>query len=143
MLDEKTLMNESVNFIFRCGGILKTNKIAKQKEKLAYKNQSEKPKSFELTKKYVLKKLSLDEIAEKRGVKRNTIIQHLSQIAEADEQIDLEIYRPSNALLKKVKKAVQNLSGKDKSSLGKLFVELNGEFKYEEIRLALIFINRK
>lgn len=143
MLDEKTLMNESVNFIFRCGGILETNKIAKQKEKLAYKNQSEKPKSFELTKKYVLKKLSLDEIAEKRGVKRNTIIQHLSQIAEADEQIDLEIYRPSNALLKKVKKAVQNLSGKDKSSLGKLFVELNGEFKYEEIRLALIFINRK
>ncbi|MDX9705195.1 MAG: helix-turn-helix domain-containing protein, partial [Weeksellaceae bacterium] len=136
-LDEKTLEQEFKKFIVLCGGITDKKELIKQKEKLSQKGKAKKASTLEITKEYVLKKLSIKEIAEERGLTENTILGHLMKIAQSDSEIDLEIYRPKEEIIKKTKKIlIKNPTAR----LGEIHERLNGEFTYNEIQRALIFI---
>lgn len=134
-LSEEELKKEFIKFILFCGGITDKKELQKQKEKL---NQKEKKIStLDMTKAYVLKKVPIKEIADKRGLKENTILEHLNTIAKSDPKIDLEIYRPEKESIEKIKKV---LAKNKKAGLKAIYNELNGEFTYNEIKQALIFI---
>src|SRR5690606_401607 len=81
-LDEKDLEREFKGFIIHCGGITDKKELAKQKEKLIQKEKAEKVSTYQLTKKLVEQKLSLEEIVIKRGLGKGTILSHLIRIAE-------------------------------------------------------------
>ena len=86
--------------------------------------------------------MSIQEIAQKRGMTKGTILSHIIRIAETDKEIDLEIYRPSEDVFKRVSEAASRQSKEEKISLGKIYSELNKEVSYDEIKQVLIFFNR-
>jgi len=139
-LEEKDLANEFKGFIIHCGGITDKKELAKQKERLSLKNKAEKVSTYQITKKLVEEKLSLEEIIEKRGMVKGTILSHIIHIAETDSDIDLEMYRPADDVIDKVQKVVSKQSKEEKLSLGKLYSDLNKEIGYDDIKQALIFI---
>jgi len=142
-LEEKDLEREFKGFIVHCGGITDKKELAKQKEKLSQKNKAEKVSTYQLTKKLVEQKLSLDKIVEKRGLGKGTILSHLIRIAETDSEINLEMYRPEKEIFEKVKKAAFKQDREQPFSLGKVYSDLNKEISYDEIKQVMIFLNRK
>lgn len=141
-LDEKDLENEFKGFIKYSGGTFDKKEIAKAKEKLAQKGKAEKVSTYQLTKELVKEKLSIKEMAEKRGLGTGTILSHLIRIAETDAEIDLEMYRPDEIIIQKVKKAAEIQKDIEKLSLGKLHADLNKEISFDQIKQAQIFLNR-
>lgn len=141
-LEEKSLEGEFRRFILHSGGTLDKRELAKQKEKLALKGKAEKVSTYQITKKYVEAKFSLEEIIKKRGMVKGTILSHLIRIAETDPGTDLEIYRPSPEIMEKVRAAVAKQNLNERLSLGKIHSDLHKEIGYDEIKQALIFINR-
>lgn len=140
-LDEKELENEFKHFIRQSGGTLNKKEIAKEKEKLALKGKAEKVSTYQKTKELVHKKMSIKEMAEKRGLTTGTILSHLIRIAETDSEIDLDHYKPTKTNLDLVKKALKKQ--KDKTpSLTQLYEEVNKKLTYDEIKQCLIFVNR-
>lgn len=142
-LEEKDLENEFRSFIRYSGGTLDKREIAKTKEKFVQKGKAEKESTYQITKKLVNKNLSISEISKKRGLTGGTILSHLIRIAETDPEIDLEMYRPDESVLEKVKNAVQSLDDESKSSLSKIYEKLDRQLSYDDIKKAQIFIGRK
>lgn len=145
---EKALSNTSeleeraISFIEYCGGITDENEIAKQGKKL--KQKAFKKSMYEITKEYVDKGLSIGEIAHDRGVEPSTIVSHLIKLKAQYPDIDLKAYKPKATELKKLKKAHQDLKKNSPNgtpiSLTAMFKALNGEFTFEDIKLALLFL---
>lgn len=142
-LDEKDLANEFRSFIVHCGGITDKKELAKQKEKLTQKGKAEKVSTYQLTKKLVEEKLTIEQMAERRGLGKGTILSHLIHIAEINDEIDLEMYRPSETIFEKVKAAAQKQSKEEKISLAKIYSELKKEVSFDDIKQAMIFLIRK
>lgn len=142
-LDEKELTHEFKSFILNHGGITDKKELAKQKEKLTQKGKVEKVSTYQLTKKLVEQKLTIDQMSESRGLGTGTILSHLIHIAEIDKQIDLEIYRPSATIFEKVKSAAQKQAKEEKTSLAKIYSDLKKEVSFDEIKQAMVFLIRK
>lgn len=141
-LDEKDLQSEFRQFILNSGGTISKREIAKNKEKLVQKGKVEKVSTYQITKKLVLKKMTLEEIVDERGLTKGTILSHLIRISETDSAIDLDLYRPNEKVLEKVKKFVKKQTKEDKPSLKVIYEGLNKEVTYNEIKRAMIFLNR-
>lgn len=142
-LDANDLKLEFKGFILKAGGTLHPKKISQNKEKLAQKGNIEKESTYLLTKKLVKQKMSLEDMAEARGLTLQTILNHLIRIAETDAKIDLSAYQPEKDILDKVKNALKSQKGEEKFSLSKLYQDLNKEITYNDLRRALIFVNKK
>jgi len=141
-LEEKDLEQEFKSFIIFSGGTIDKKEIARNKEKLAQKGKAEKESTYQITKKLVEKKLNINEIVSQRGLGKGTVLSHLIRIAETDKEIDLEIYRPDDDILKKVMEVAAYQSDSERLSLGKLYSDLKKEISYDDIKQALIFLNR-
>lgn len=148
-LDEKSLEGEFRSFILYSGGTVDKREIAKNKEKLAQKGKAEKESTYQITKKLVEKKMSLDEIVAKRGLSKGTILIHLIRIAETDKEINLERFRPSEELIEKVRHAIAKQSPVEKPSLTKVLSDVKKSMpsvpnlSFEDIKQAQIFMNRE
>ena len=96
--------------------------------------------TYDQTKELLLKKLSLMEIAKKRGLKISTIIEHLEKITEIDKNMPIDHLKPNIVRLEKIKTAFE--------ATGMIWTlspvrELLGDnYSYDELRLARIFIKR-
>lgn len=141
-LEEEELEPEFRGFIIRCGGTLDKREIARAKEKLAEKQVVKKISTFDVTKKLLEEKLSIKEIAEQRGVSQDTIFKHIESLADMYPEFNLDFYKPSEAILKKVAKSMGKQK-EDKILLRPIFEDLNEEVSYDEIKRALIFLNRR
>lgn len=137
-LNEKSLENEFKAFIHYCGGTTDKKEIARNREKLAQKG-IEKVSTYLITKKMVEKKMALEDIIEERGLSRDTILTHLMRIADTDSAINLDLYKPAEKVLKKVKEQVQK---EPQIGLKELYEKLDKKFTYSEIKQALIFRSR-
>ncbi|MET3731319.1 AAA family ATPase [Moheibacter stercoris] len=136
---EKSLEQEFAGFIKYSGGTMDKREIAKTKEKLAQKGKAEKESTYQTTKKLVEIKMSLDDIVEKRGLGKGTILSHLIRIAETDLEIDLEMYKPKDEIFKLIKK---ELKKNPQIGLSQLFNALDKKVSYDDIKQGLIFRNR-
>ncbi len=150
-LEEKSLEGEFRSFILYSGGIVDKRELAKQKEKIAMKGKAEKVSTYQITKNLVLQGMDIEEMAEKRGLTKGTVLSHLIRISETDKEIDLERFRPSEELIEKVREAVAKQGSVEKPSLTRILSDLKKSMSsvshlkigFDEIKQAQIFLNRK
>lgn len=149
-LEEKSLEGEFRSFILYSGGIVDKRELAKQKEKIAMKGKAEKVSTYQLTKNLVFQGMDIEEMAEKRGLTKGTVLSHLIPISETDKEIDLERFRPSQELIDKVREAVAKQGSVEKPSLTRILSDLKKSMSsgshlkigFDEIKQAQIFLNR-
>jgi hypothetical protein len=97
----------------------------------------ERVNTFEETKALLLEKLSLKDIAEKRGLTIDTIIGHIEKLVERKEDISLNYLLPKKKDREKIEKAFQEVKGKEgKYRLTPTFEVLKGVYDYYSLRLV-------
>ena len=93
--------------------------------------------------------MTIDEIAEERGLSEGTVMGHFEKIKTIYPEVDISKYKPEQALFRRVQIAhKQILATNDPDqvredgsvSLKALFDSLNQEVSYAEIKLAMVFI---
>ena len=85
------------------------------------------------TKKLLLNKLTIAEIARARGLTVSTILSHLERLVAAGEQLDIGYLIPPDGRFSRIKAAFQNAGSQ---LLAPIKVQLDGEYSYEELRLV-------
>lgn len=136
---EKDLEAMHEKFIRACGGTIDKKEIAKnarkqKEEKGTFKNRVS---TYEKTRECVDAGLSLSAIAKKRGMTLGTIISHLEKIKSLFPDCDLKRFQPDARDFKKIKDAFA-VAGDTK--LAPVHHKLNGEYSYEDLRLARLFL---
>lgn len=101
------------------------------------------------TKNLLNESLTIAEVADVRKLAQSTIMNHIEQLLELGEAVNIEHIKPDDEMIKPIKTAYEQLikldRAEDKSEDGKLkikpiFEKLNQKYTYNEIRLALLFI---
>lgn len=136
---EKDLETMHEKFIRACGGTIDKKEIAKnakkqKEEKGTFKNRVS---TYEKTRECVDAGLSLSAIAKKRGMTLGTIISHLEKIKSLFPDCDLKRFRPNARDFKKIKEAFAEA---EDTKLSPVHHKLKGEYSYEELRLARLFL---
>jgi ATP-dependent DNA helicase PIF1 len=151
--EEKNSMYD--DFILKVGGTIKVNLIKKNKRKLKKEsgkmNIVQKEKTLDVTRKLLLKKKTIFEISEQRGVSENTIFKHVEKILQLWPEFDISYLKPNKTILTKVSKAVKEIKKNNKDDdflkdggikLRSIFEDLREKVSYDEIKLALFFVNK-
>jgi len=144
------LEKQYLPFIRKNGGLTSDSQIEKLKKKRKEKKRG-KISTYLLTIEHIDKGQTVEQIAEARGLSPATVRNHLFTISMRHPKIDLSNYRPSKTVLSKIQKAyntAKSKAGDDdynddgilKSKL--IFDQLKGSVGYDEIKLALIFLDR-
>ena len=140
-LDEKELQDSWIPFIRYSGGTLDKKQIAKNLEKNKTKEKGQKKSTYEITLEYLREGLSLEEIAERRGLTSSAIVDHIGKIKETETDIDYTKFMPSNLIMDKVRLAYSEIEFEDNKILKPIYDFLGGEVSYEDIKKALLFID--
>lgn len=93
--------------------------------------------TYQETKMLVWQKLSIKEIAKRRGLTEDTIISHLEKLVACREEIDLEYLQPSEERFEKIRLTFQQTGDLKLSPVKEILGE---DFSYREIRLARLFL---
>ena len=93
------------------------------------------------TKKLVVQKLPISEIAERRGVKVDTVINHLEELVRTGEKLELGYLMPSPERSAKIEAAFQQ-SG-SLVLLAPVRDLLGGDYSYQEVRLERIRLRQE
>lgn len=94
-------------------------------------------KNHERTKQMILREIPLEEIAKVQGFTKGTIIKHIEKIVNNKEKININYILKPREKFEKIKIAFEKL-GMEK--LSPIYEYFNGEFSYDDIRLAEIMI---
>jgi ATP-dependent exoDNAse (exonuclease V) alpha subunit len=129
-------------FVEVCGG---TNDIRDiEKNRKTAKVKLHKKSTYEQTADLIKEGKNLDEMAEERGMSKETILSHLGKIKELYPHLSLELYKPGEQLLNQVRSAVEAIqkdAGKPvKIQLSPIYAKLKGDVSYSEIKLALVYL---
>ena len=85
--------------------------------------------------------LSLDQIAEKRGLTTSAIVDHIGKIKESEPDLDYSKFKPSDKIIDKVRLAYSEIEFEENKVLKPIYDYFNGEIGYEDIKKALLFID--
>jgi ATP-dependent exoDNAse (exonuclease V) alpha subunit len=138
--NKKKLFSE---FILSNGGFVDKDRIKIQKKNLL---KNKKNLGYKKTKEFINKSSTLKELCKKRDLSINTVIDHLEKLKK--ENVDIDKYKPSKKLLKKVFVAKKNILNKNLSKdflangsvkLKSIYIELGEKVSYSDISLCLIF----
>ena len=99
----------------------------------------EKGTTFQLTKELFRQGLSIQEIAQKREIKPETVVSHLVRLRQEGEPIDLHTLIESE----KVQRVGKLIKYMEEPRLKAIFEGLDGQLAYYEIRLALACLDEK
>ena len=91
--------------------------------------------TYERTREMVEEGMTLDEIAESRGLARNTVIGHLERIARQGVSLDLARILPDAQRFARIEQAFQQSGGVLLTPVKEI---LGDEYDYEELKLARI-----
>ena len=146
--DEKQLELINLAYIEKLGGLIDQKAIDKEKEALDKEPQiEEKIANHIKTKNLVDSSDTLEVLAKNAGFSVATIMKHLSLIKEEEPRFDISKYMPSLSVINKVKKAVdeietanneEDFSEDGNIKLKPIFVKLNEEVSYNDIKMVLI-----
>ncbi len=165
-LDDETLADIHQKFIIACDGITDEVLIAHQ-EKLTQKLKAEQArlehiqanqlnsqiqtsaqtgKTLDETLALIQDGLSLDEIAQKRGLAKSTIISHIAQLVKRDGRDDYLRFAPDDDELSAIKTIYDKLEAQGEFEGGiklKPIVDMSekGNGYYNVVRLALAFLD--
>lgn len=96
--------------------------------------------TYHQTEELILKKISLKEIAHLRNLKEDTILKHIEELVKENSSLDIEYLSLPKKNLNQIEKAFIKSGGRELSPVYKL---LGGDFSYQELRLARIFIENR
>ncbi|MCL5247225.1 AAA family ATPase [Cellulophaga sp. 20_2_10] len=144
--DQKYVLNnleeEAIKFVVDCGGLTNLKAIEKHAKKIIDKKvQSD--STYDVTLDYFRKKLTLEEIADQRGLSTGTIAGHLIKLCKDYPEEDFSFYQPKEQIIKDVEKAKNKQKKGAPVSLKSIFETLNKKVAYNDIKLALAFIGRE
>lgn len=138
MFNQEELKTEQKSFILLAEGDLKGKKSKKKGKKL---------NTYQKTKQLLEEQMSIKEIAEFRSLSKNTIVKHIVKISLEDRNLNIDYLRPEEDILRSVTSAVMDLfpTAEDRKnfSLKEVYEHLQERITYEDIRLALVFIERE
>lgn len=135
--DQLELMSKV--FMKEVGGLIDQKEITKHKNRLKEKERG-KLSTHEVTLIHLKAQATLEEIAETRGLSVGTIAGHLIKIRKDHPEVDLDFYKPKASIIKKVKKAYDEQPKGTPISLNAIFGKLDGKVSYNDIKLAVAFI---
>lgn len=145
LLDEKKFANESIDFLKKCDGLTELSEIEKFKKQVKEKSVAKKS-THERTKELIEQGLSIQEIADTRGLTPNSIIEHILAISKKFPDVDVSRFRPEGKLIKKVEKAYNQVKEQQDGELDISFVSLKLVFEllkkqvsYDNIKLCMVF----
>jgi ATP-dependent DNA helicase RecQ len=95
--------------------------------------------TYDETKRLLLQKLPISEIAARRGLAESTIISHLERLAAAGERLDIDHLMPSPERMVKIKIAIQHSGSEYLAPMREL---LGADFSYEETRLVRLYLRQ-
>ena len=101
------------------------------------KEKEAKLSTYEQTKKLVVKKMSLAEIAKERGLTTGAILTHLEKLKVTDPDLDMSYLKPEKKRLTVIKKVFAKT---DDTKLAPVRAKLGRSYSYEEIRLGRLFL---
>lgn len=111
------------------------------------KQADQKVSTYDETKKLLAEKLSLKDIAKKRGVTIGTILSHLETLCDEGKikpNQELEYLKPEAKKFKKVKTAFEKVFAKTGEMKLTAVREIVGRsFDFEELRLARLFVKKQ
>jgi ATP-dependent DNA helicase RecQ len=93
--------------------------------------------TYRETQELIRKKMSIEEMASKRGLEAGTIASHIEKLLNAGEQIDIEYLRPPVEKFETIKAAFKKSGGAAMSPVRGMLGE---QFSYEDLRIARLFI---
>tara|TARA_B100000809_G_scaffold243810_1_gene269171 strand:- start:2405 stop:4081 length:1677 start_codon:yes stop_codon:yes gene_type:complete len=137
-MDELDLIGKV--FIRDVGGLIDKREITKHKNRVKEKENS-KMSTYDVTLIHLKQSVSLKEIAETRGLSVGTIAGHLIKIRKDNPDENLNFYKPKAAILKKVKSAYDEQPKSAPISLNAIYGKLVGSVTYDDIKLAVAFID--
>ena len=146
--DENQLELMNLSYIEKLGGLIDKKAINKEKEALAKEPKiEEKVANHIKTKNLVESSSSLEILAHKAGFSVDTIMKHLCLIKEEEPRFDISKYMPSLSIVNKIKQAINEIHSANneedftedgKIKLKPIFVKLNEEVSYNDIKMVLI-----
>ena len=82
-------------------------------------------------------------VAQQRGLKTSTILNHLERLFRSDEQLDLRPLMPSPERFEKIKAAFEETGGTLLTEVSYSVKEILGDdYSYDEIRLVWMHLNQ-
>ena len=149
---ELKLKNFGKKFLQEINRYAKENNIAPKEFPILKRRGSEekrlgtkKPKkgnvtsgTFRITREFLEKKISLVQIAKKRGLTVGTIISHIEKIKNSGEKLDIDYLKPEKEIFEEVKKAFEKCGT---SALSPIHRQLKGRYDYDTIRLVRVFLD--
>ena len=93
--------------------------------------------TFAETKKLLAEKISLAEIARRRGLTTSTIVNHLEKLAQSGEKIELEHLRPPESEFAEIAAAFRENGG---VALSPIFKKFGGKHDYEKLKIVRLFL---
>ncbi|NQU83113.1 MAG: DNA helicase RecQ [Parcubacteria group bacterium] len=90
------------------------------------------------TKRMLLQKLSISEIADKQGLTQSTVVGHIEKLILAGENVDINHLKPSQEDIEQIQLAFEK-SGS--TLLRPVYESLEGKYSYEDIKLTRLFFN--
>lgn len=95
---------------------------------------------YNITKNLIINKIPLDEIADKQGVKKGTIIRHIEKLISSGHQISIDYLKPPQNKYKEIISAIMEYGD---NKLKPVFEALNEKYSYEDIRIVKILYEIK
>jgi len=132
---------EAPLFVKKCGGLTNPKEITKNKNRIKEK-ANKKLSTYEVTLIHLKAQKSLEEIAELRGLSRGTIAGHLIKIRKDHPKEDLSFYEPTQSIMKQVREAYNQQPKGVPVSLNAIFKGLDGKVSYDDIKLAIAFLEK-
>jgi len=146
--DEKQLELINLSYIERLGGLIDQKAINKEREELDKESViEEKVANHIKTKNLIESSSTLAILAKSAGFSVSTIMKHLSTIKEEEPNFDISKYMPNLSTINKVKKAISEIENENKEEdfsedgkikLKPIFVKLNEEISYDDIKMVII-----
>ncbi len=146
--DEKQLELINLSYIEKLGGLIDQKAIDKEKEELVKEAIiEEKVANHIKTKNLIETSSTLAVLAKSAGFSVSTIMKHLSTIKEEEPNFDISKYMPNLSTINKVKKAINEIENTNniddfsedgKVKLKPIFVKLEEEISYDDIKMVLI-----
>lgn len=138
-------------FIRYCDGLVNPAEISKNQKRMAEKKGNNTSQTtLDNTKALFAKDLSVKDIADQRGLTQGTIIGHLAKLKEQDDAFDISRIKPDEQHLADINVVYQQLKKENSAAsfsedgsikLKALFDALGTQHSYNDLRLALLFIN--
>ncbi len=148
----ETLKVLNDNYIEKLGGTLDIEVIEAEKKKLSsekvIKTSTPEPNHIR-TKQLIEGSDTLEMLIERRGMTIGTILKHFALLKEDDATLDLEKFRPDDAFVKRVEEIVADIKREKREEdftekgglrLKPIFTALDEKYSYEEIKLALFYV---